>query len=65
MIRSTLGIAERDIDKVLLPIIFVIIVVSALPAIHHMYQENRDLIHRKVGERFGRRPSIQPDARPD
>jgi membrane-associated protein len=65
MIRSSLGIAERDIDKVLLPIVFVIIVVSALPAVYHMYKENREVIHRKVGERMGRRPSIQPDARPD
>ena len=31
MIQSSLGIAEKDIDKVLLPIIFIIIVVSALP----------------------------------
>ena len=65
MIRSSLGIAEKDIDKVLLPIIFIIIVVSALPAVYHMYQENRELVHRKVGERIGRRPTIQPDARPD
>ena len=65
MIRSSLGIAEKDIDKVLLPIIFIIIVISALPAVYHMYQENRELVHRKVGERIGRRPTIQPDARPD
>jgi hypothetical protein len=42
-------------------VIFVIIVVSALPAVWHMYSENRELIHRKVGERLGRRPAVQPE----
>ena len=60
-IRKTFGIAEKDIDKVLLPVIFVIIVVSALPAVWHMYSENKELIHRKVNERLGRRPAVQPE----
>lgn len=55
VIQSRLGLAEKDIDKVLLPVIFLIIIVSAMPAVWHMYSENRDLIHRKVGERLGRR----------
>ena len=58
IIRNTFGIAEKDIDKVLLPVIFLIIVVSALPAVWHMYSENRELVHRKVGERFGRRQAV-------
>jgi membrane-associated protein len=64
MIRSSLGIAEKDIDKVLLPIIFVIIVVSALPAVWHMYSENRELIHREVGKRLGRQPAPAPSPAP-
>ena len=55
LIQSRLGLAEKDIDKVLLPVIFIIIVVSALPAIWHMYSENRELIHREIGKRTGRR----------
>jgi membrane-associated protein len=55
MIRSSLHIEEKDIDKVLLPVIFLIIVVSALPAVWHMYVENRELIHREIGKRTGRR----------
>ena len=55
MIRSSLHIEEKDIDKVLLPVIFLIIVVSALPAGWHMYVENRELIHREIGKRTGRR----------
>jgi membrane-associated protein len=60
-IQTRLGLAEKDIDKVLLPVILVIIVVSALPAVWHMYSENKELIHRKVGERLGRRPAVQPE----
>jgi membrane-associated protein len=58
MIRSSLGLAEKDIDKVLLPVIFVIIVISALPAVWHMYSENRELIHREIGRRTGRRSTV-------
>ncbi len=55
VIQTRLGVAEKDIDKVLLPIILLIIVISALPAVWHMYSENRDLIHREIGKRTGRR----------
>jgi len=51
-------VAEKDIDKVLLPIILLIIVVSALPAIWHMYSENREMIHREIGKRTGRGASV-------
>src|SRR5215212_1751615 len=61
IIQTRLGLAEKDIDKVLLPVIFVIVVVSALPAAWHMYSENRELIHREVGRRLGRRPAVQPE----
>ena len=54
-IQTRLGLAEKDIDKVLLPVIFLIIIVSALPAVWHMYSENRELIHREIGKRTGRR----------
>ena len=54
IIQTRLGVAEKDIDKVLLPIILLIIVVSALPAVWHMYSENREMIHREVGRRMGR-----------
>jgi membrane-associated protein len=37
-----LGNAIPDVDKYLLPIILVIIVVSLLPSIWHIYQENKD-----------------------
>ena len=57
-IRSVLHIEEKDIDKVLLPIILLIIIISVLPAVWHMYSENRELIHRKVGERLGRRAAV-------
>jgi membrane-associated protein len=65
LLRSTFGLAEKDIDKILLPIVAVIIVVSALPAVWHMYQENRELVHREVGRRLGRRPAVQPSKHPD
>ncbi|MCC6173722.1 MAG: VTT domain-containing protein [Chloroflexi bacterium] len=51
----------EDIDKVLLPVILVIIVVSVLPTAIHLYRENREFIHRKLGERFGRRAAAQAD----
>jgi membrane-associated protein len=63
-LRATFGVAEKDIDKVLLPIIFVIIVISALPAAWHMYAENRELIHREVGKRLGRQPAPAPAPAP-
>ena len=58
VIQTRLGVAEKDIDKVLLPIILLIIVVSALPAIWHMYSENREMIHREIGKRTGRGASV-------
>ena len=61
VIQTRLGIAEKDIDKVLLPVIFVIIVVSALPAVWHMYSENKEAIHREVGKRMGRGAAVQPE----
>ena len=58
VIQTRLGVAEKDIDKVLLPIILLIIVVSALPAVWHMYTENRELIHREIGRRMGRGANV-------
>ena len=55
-IQTRLGLAEKDIDKILLPVIGVIIIVSAMPAVWHMYSENRELIHREVNRRLGREP---------
>lgn len=60
-IQTKLGLAEKDIDKVLLPVIFVIIVISVLPAVWHMYSENREYVHREVGRRLGKRPAAQPE----
>lgn len=54
-LRQMFGLAEKDIDKILLPVIAIIIIVSVLPAAWHMYTENRVLIHREVGRRMGRR----------
>jgi hypothetical protein len=58
-IQTKLGLAEKDIDKVLLPVIFLIIVISVLPAIWHMYSENKEMVHREVGRRLGRGPAAQ------
>jgi len=55
LLRQMFGLAEKDIDKILLPVIALIIIVSAAPAVWHMYSENRELIHREVGKRMGRR----------
>jgi membrane-associated protein len=57
-LRATFGVAEKDIDKILLPVIFLIIVISVLPAAWHMYVENRELIHREIGRRTGRRSAV-------
>jgi membrane-associated protein len=62
-LRTTFGVAEKDIDKILLPIIAVIIIVSALPAIWHMYVENKALIHREVARRLGRGSATPPAAK--
>jgi hypothetical protein len=39
----------------------VIIIISVLPAAWHMYSENRELVHREVGRRLGRRPAAKAD----
>ncbi len=44
----------EDVDKVLLPIILLIIVVSVVPTALHLYKENREQIHHLVRTR-GRR----------
>ena len=62
-LRTTFDVAEKDIDKILLPIIAVIIIVSALPAIWHMYVENKALIHREVARRLGRSSAAPPTAK--
>jgi membrane-associated protein len=59
-IQSRLGLAEKDIDKILLPVIGIIIIISVMPAVWHMYSENRELIHREVNRRLGREPATSP-----
>lgn len=54
LIRRLFGVAEKDIDKILLPVVFVIIVISVLPTAIHLYKENRTTINRIVRERLGR-----------
>jgi membrane-associated protein len=41
MIQTAFGVDSKDIDKILLPIIAVIIVISVLPALWHIIQERR------------------------
>ncbi len=41
IIQTAFGVDSKDIDKILLPIVFIIIVISVLPAIWHLYQERR------------------------
>jgi membrane-associated protein len=40
-----------QVDKYLLPVIALIIVISVLPAVSHLYQGNREAIHRAIRER--------------
>jgi len=63
LIAAAMGVDEKDvnIDRILLPIVVIIIVISVLPAVLHMYSENRELVHREVGRRLGRRPATQPE----
>jgi membrane-associated protein len=63
LVAAAMGVDEKDvnIDKILLPIVVIIIVISVLPAIWHMYSENREMVHREVGRRLGRRPATQPE----
>ena len=60
VIQTRLGLQEKDIDKILLPVIGLIIIVSAMPAVWHMYSENRELIHREINRRLGRSPGPAP-----
>jgi membrane-associated protein len=57
-LRVSFGLAEKDIDKILLPIIALIIFVSVLPAAWHMYTENKELIHREIARRTGRGSTV-------
>ena len=41
LIQTAFGIESKDIDKILLPLVGIIIVVSVLPAVWHLYQERR------------------------
>jgi len=41
LIRIAFGVQEKDIDKVILPVIAIIIVISVLPAAIHLYHERR------------------------
>lgn len=43
-----------DVDRYLIPVILLIIVVSALPTAIHLYRENHRQIHTWVGGRMGR-----------
>ena len=54
---------KRTSTRSCCPIVFVIIVVSALPAIWHMYVENKALIHREVARRAGPRLAAPPAAK--
>jgi len=47
-----LGSIIPDVDKYLLPIILLIIILSVLPPIWHMYKENKKTWHEKLKERF-------------
>jgi membrane-associated protein len=46
-IQSAFGVENKDIDKILLPIVAIIIILSVLPAAYHLYQERRGR-HAKV-----------------
>jgi membrane-associated protein len=47
-----LGSLIPDIDKYLLPIVLVIIVISVIPPIWHLYKENKKTWHEKVREKI-------------
>jgi membrane-associated protein len=57
-IRRLFGISEKDIDKVLIPVVLVIIVVSALPTMIHLYKENRQTINAWVRARLSRSATV-------
>jgi membrane-associated protein len=56
-IRRLFGVSEKDIDKILIPVVLVIIVLSALPTALHLYKENRHEIHSWVRARRARSAS--------
>jgi membrane-associated protein len=49
----------EDIDKILLPIILLIIVASVAPPAWHIYKENRPAIHGWVRSRLNRAPATR------
>lgn len=51
----------EDVDKVLLPIIGLIIVVSVLPTALHLYRENREQVHHLVRTRGKRGTATRRD----
>jgi membrane-associated protein len=57
-IRRLFGISEKDIDKVLIPVVLVIIVVSGLPTMIHLYKENRQTINAWVRARLSRSATV-------
>ncbi len=58
-LRRLFGLTDpKDVDKVLIPVVLVIIVLSALPTAIHLYKENRQLIHEWVRERLSRRTRV-------
>lgn len=46
-----LGSIIPDVDKYLLPIVLVIIIISVLPPIWHVYKENKESWHEKLREK--------------
>ncbi|MFN8522968.1 MAG: VTT domain-containing protein [Chloroflexota bacterium] len=46
----------EDIDRILLPIIVLIVVASVLPAVWHLYKEDPEAFKRTVGRLLGRAP---------
>ncbi|NTW30964.1 MAG: DedA family protein, partial [Candidatus Moranbacteria bacterium] len=45
-----LGTRIPDIDKYLLPIVLVIIVVSVLPGVIHLWQDRREMLREKAAK---------------
>lgn len=53
-----LGSVIPDIDKYLIPIVLLIIIVSAAPPAIHIYKDNKQQIHDFIGAKLGRRKGI-------
>ena len=47
-----LGSIIPGVDKYLLPIVLVIIIISVLPPIWHVYKENKESWHEKLREKI-------------